>query len=245
MAAPDGAQRLVDICKGTGAVINGDGSSVSKNNKAFDSFNAAMDDLNDMGVHVNNTGDFPVFTLGTVETAYGPSALVAGAPFLKLTSEVEMSTMTTLVDLSKYRTFKRCYVLVKHQAKGSSEETPSLLHKLCGKVAAFHTGGQNFCSVHKQSMRAHTGDGMIFLNTSDIAVCSPTFGMTLACPLPIAHIEDHCQEVGATPGMPMSTPFILSSSSKDLELKGISTVRIPGYEVVWLSAVRPMRCGMR
>jgi hypothetical protein len=31
--------------------------------------------------------------------------------------------------------------------------------------------------------------------------------------------------------MPMSTPFILSSSSKDLELKGISTVRIPGSEV--------------
>ena len=53
--------------------------------------------------------------------------------------------------------------------------------------------------------------------------------MALACPLPIVHIEDHCQEVGATPGMPMSTPFILSSSSKDLELKGISAVRIPDY----------------
>jgi hypothetical protein len=65
-----------------------------------------------------------------------------------------------------------------------------------------HTGGQHFCGVHKQSMRTHAGDGKIFKTTSDIAVCCPKFGMALACPLPIAHIEDHCQEVSATPGMP-------------------------------------------
>jgi hypothetical protein len=77
-------------------------------------------------------------------------------------------------------------------------------------------------------MRTHADDGKIFKITSDIAVCCPKFGMALACPLPIAHIEDHCQVVGATPGrMPMSTPFILSARSKDLGLKGISTVRIP------------------
>jgi hypothetical protein len=81
-------------------------------------------------------------------------------------------------------------------------------------------------------MRTHADDGKIFKITSDIVVCCPKFGMALACPLPIAHmhIEEHCQGIGATPGMPMSTPFILSSSSKDLELKGISTVRIPDYE---------------
>jgi hypothetical protein len=139
VTAPDGAQGLVDICKGTWAVINDDDSSVFKNDKAVDSFNADMDDLNDMGVHVNNAGESPVFTLGTAETACGPSALIAGAPpFLKrLDSKApEMPTLTTLVEMSKYRTFKRCNVLDKHQAKGSSEEAPSKLHKLCGKVAA-------------------------------------------------------------------------------------------------------------
>jgi hypothetical protein len=45
-----------------------------------------MDELTEMGVYVNNEGGFPVFTLGTKETACGPSALVAGAPFLKLHS---------------------------------------------------------------------------------------------------------------------------------------------------------------
>jgi hypothetical protein len=80
-------------------------------------------------------------------------------------------------------------------------------------------------------MRTHADGGKIFKTTSDIVVCCPKFGMALACPLPVAHIEGHCQEVGAAPGMPMSTPFILSARSKDLELKGIKTVRIPEYNV--------------
>jgi hypothetical protein len=117
---------------------------------------------------------------------------------------VELPTLTTVVDLSKYRTFNRCNLLALHRTKGGSDETPSLLHKLCGKVAAYHSGGQNFCSVPKQSMRTHTDGGKIFKTTSDVAVCCPKFGIALACPLPIAHIEEHCQEVGATPGMPMS-----------------------------------------
>ena len=73
-----------------------------------------------------------------------------------------------------------------------------------------HTGGQHFCGVHKKSMRTHAGDGKIFKTTSDIAVCCPKFGMALAWPLPAAHILEHCQEVGATPGMPMRTPFVLT-----------------------------------
>jgi hypothetical protein len=42
VTAPDGAQRLVDICKGTWAVINDDLSSVSKNAKAVGSSNAGL-----------------------------------------------------------------------------------------------------------------------------------------------------------------------------------------------------------
>jgi hypothetical protein len=41
-------------------------------------------------------------------------------------------------------------------------------------------------------MRTHADDGKIFLITSDIVVCSPEFGMALACPLPIAHIGGEC-----------------------------------------------------
>jgi hypothetical protein len=62
----------------------------------------------------------------------------AGAPFLKLPKDVALSTLTTVVDLSSYRTFKRCNLLVLHQAKGASEETPSMLHKLCGRRGTRH-----------------------------------------------------------------------------------------------------------
>jgi hypothetical protein len=49
-----------------------------------------------MGVHVNNAGEFPVFTPGVKENAYDPSSRVAGAPFLNLneTEAVELSTLT-------------------------------------------------------------------------------------------------------------------------------------------------------
>jgi hypothetical protein len=153
-----------------------------------------MDELAELGVHIDNEGELPVFTLGVKETAYDSSALVAGAKFLNLPKTVALSALTTVVDLSTYRTFKRCNLLVLHRAKGASDDTPSRLHKLCGKVGTHHTSGQNFCSVHKHSMRAHADDGKIFKTTSDIAVCCPKFGMALACPLPVAHIEDHCQE---------------------------------------------------
>ena len=93
---------------------------------------------------------------------------------------MELPTLTTVVDLSKYRTFNRCNLLVLRRAKGASVETPYLLHELCGKVAAYHSGGQNFCGVHQQSMSTHAGDGKIFKITSDIVVCCPKFGMALA-----------------------------------------------------------------
>ena len=44
VAAPDGAQKLVDVCKGTWAVIQDEPSEVTRHDKAVDSFEAAMDE---------------------------------------------------------------------------------------------------------------------------------------------------------------------------------------------------------
>ena len=131
-----------------------------------------------------------MFSLGVKETAYGSSVLVSGANFLKLPKDVELSTLTTAVDLSSYRTFGRCNLLVLHQAKGGSKETPSVLHRLCGRVSTYHSSGQHFCGVHKhrQSLRTHADGGKIFKITSDVAVCCPKFGLAVAWPLPVAHI---------------------------------------------------------
>jgi hypothetical protein len=130
IAAPEGAQKLVDVCKEAWAVIQDESSDVNTNDEAVDRYGIAVDELNELGVHVNNEEDFPVFTSGVKDTAYDSSVLIiAGAPFLKLQKAVALSTLTTAVDLSSYHTFKRCNLLVLHQAKGASDETPSKLHE--------------------------------------------------------------------------------------------------------------------
>jgi hypothetical protein len=60
---------------------------------------------------------------------------------------LKLSQPTWLVDVSDCRKLLRCNVLVLHKAKGAPGDNPSRLHKLCGKYAAFHTGGRHFCDV--------------------------------------------------------------------------------------------------
>jgi hypothetical protein len=72
----------------------------------------------------------------------------------------------------------------------------------------------------------------IFKITSDAAVvaCSTQYGVALACLIAVAHIEGHCKKVGATPGKPMKSAFVLSASSREHQvLKGISTMRVLEY----------------
>jgi hypothetical protein len=159
---PEGAQELVDACKATWAVIQDEASTASDHDGAADRFEAAMAELAEMDVHVNNEGEYPVFSLGVKETACDSSVPVSGAKFLKLSEEVGLTTLTTVVDLSSYSPLKRCNLLVRHQAKGASAEAPSSLYKLCGRMGTHHTGGQNFCGVHKHSMRTHADGGKIY-----------------------------------------------------------------------------------
>jgi hypothetical protein len=59
------------------------------NNRAADRYSAAVDELNETGVHVNNKRKFPVFSLGVKESAYDPPSRVEGAaPFLDLAEAV-------------------------------------------------------------------------------------------------------------------------------------------------------------
>jgi hypothetical protein len=87
IAVPEGAQELVDVCKETWAVIQDEPSDVNTNGEAVDRYGIAMDELNELGVHVNNEGDFPVFTLGVKDTAYDPSLLITGWSTISGTAE--------------------------------------------------------------------------------------------------------------------------------------------------------------
>jgi hypothetical protein len=73
ITAPEGAQKLVDtvgVCKEAWAVIQDESSDAKTNGEAVDRYGIAVDELNELGVHVNNElrvnneGDHPVFEFG-------------------------------------------------------------------------------------------------------------------------------------------------------------------------------------
>jgi hypothetical protein len=78
--------------------------------------------------------------------------------------------------------------------------------------------------VHKYTFKNHPGalkEGRIFDCETDVVVCSRVHGMGLAYSLDEAHVRDHCERVGANPGMEMRLPFNLLSTSKDKDLLSI------------------------
>jgi hypothetical protein len=94
VTAPEGAQKLVDVCKGTWAVIEDKESELlNAHNRAVESYTAAVEELNEMGVHFNNAGKFPVFTPGVKETVCDPSARAGG----RSAETAELSALTNAV----------------------------------------------------------------------------------------------------------------------------------------------------
>jgi hypothetical protein len=87
-------RRCLAVNKGTRAVIEDKEPELDTHNRAVESNTAAVEELNEMGVHVNNAGEFPVFSLGVREPAYDPSPGVAGGPLLDLPEAVELSALT-------------------------------------------------------------------------------------------------------------------------------------------------------
>jgi hypothetical protein len=62
---------------------------------------------------------------------------------------------------------------------------------------------------------------------TDVVVCSRVHGMGLAYSLDEAHVRDHCERVGANPGMKMGLPFNLLTTSKDQDLLSIAPRAFP------------------
>jgi hypothetical protein len=127
-----------------------------------------------------------------------------------------------VVDIAAYKGFHRCPVLVcpKSKVKGAK----STYYKLCANPSKFHANGRHFCGVHKFAFRNHPGapkEGRVFDCETDVVVCSRVHGMGLAYSLDEAHVRDHCERVGANPGMKMELPFNLLPTSKDKDLLSI------------------------
>jgi hypothetical protein len=84
--------------------------------------------------------------------------------------------------------------------------------------------------VHKLTFQNHPGalkEGRIFDCETDVIACSRVHEMGLAYSLEDAHVKDHCERVGANPGMKMKLPFNLGPTSKDQDLLSIVPRAIP------------------
>jgi hypothetical protein len=132
------------------------------------------------------------------------------------------------MDVSAYRGFNRCPVLVCSKSK--EKGTKNTCFKPCSNPSKFHSMGQHFCGVHKFTFikcPKALDEGRLFACKSDVTVCSRIYGLALAYSLNEAHVVTHCERVGATAGMRMNLPFNLLLTSKDAELRSAVPRAIP------------------
>jgi hypothetical protein len=137
-----------------------------------------------------------------------------------------------VIDVSDCKGLHRCPVLVcpKSKVRGAK----STYYKFCANPSRFQVSGWHFCGVHKLTFQNHPGalkEGMIFDCETDVLVCSRVHGMGLAYSLQDAHVKDHCERVGANPGMEMKLPFNLGPTPKDQDLLSIVPMVIPDFGV--------------
>ena len=84
--------------------------------------------------------------------------------------------------------------------------------------------------MHRHIFKNHPDaleEGRVFDCKTDVVVCSRVYGMGLAYSLNEAHVGNHCERVGAKPGMKVLLPFRLLPTSKDAELRSIVPRAIP------------------
>jgi hypothetical protein len=205
---------------------------VDTKSEAHDSANATFEEAasqsEEQGYSHEIIPDGVIFLRESVVEEYDPSARIAAADFLGLSGYVELGSLDQVVDVTAYRGFNRCPVLVCSKSKEGGKK--NTYYKLCENPSKFHSMGQHFCGVHTFTLTKHPealDEGRVFVCTTDVVVCSRVYGMALAYSLNGTYVVKHCERVGATAGMRMSLPFNLLPTSKDAELRSIVPRAIP------------------
>jgi hypothetical protein len=159
--------------------------------------------LEELGFEYKITSDGVFFSRSDTDVlGYGPATRIGAAPLLGLTGAVELGSLDQVIDVSDYKGLHRCPVLVcpKSKIKGAK----STYCKFCANPSKFQVNARHFCGVHKLTFQNHPGalnEGRIFGCETDVVVCSRVHGMGLAYSLEDAHVKDHCERVGGSPGM--------------------------------------------
>jgi hypothetical protein len=163
--------------------------------EAHDSANATFEEaasqLEEQGYSHEIISDGVIFSRGSVVEEYDPSARIAAADFLGLSGSVELGSLDQVMDVTAYRGFNRCPVLVcsksKEKGKNNTYYTSSAQIR---PSSTFHSMGQHFCGVHKFTSTRHPKaleEGRVFVCKTDVVVCSRVYGVALAYYLNEAH----------------------------------------------------------
>ena len=96
-------------------------SCVSTGSEAHDSANATFEEaasqLEELGYSYEMSSDGILFSREPVVVGYDSSARIAAAAFLGLDGSVELGSLDQVMDVSAYRGFNRCPVLVCSKSK--------------------------------------------------------------------------------------------------------------------------------
>ena len=194
-------------------------------------FDEAASSLEELGFVHEVTLDGVAFSRSEPDAGkYDPTTKTGAPPFLGLSGTVELGSLDQVIDVAEYKGFNRCPVLVCPNVQVNGVK--STYYKFCANPSRFHSNGQHLCGVHKFTSKNHPGalkEGRIFECETDVVVCSRVYGMGLAYSLNEAHVGNHCERVGAQPGMYEDdvTAQTLANVHKDKELRSIAPRPFP------------------
>jgi hypothetical protein len=162
------AQKLMTACEGAMAITN----CVDTGSEAHDSANATFEEaasqLEELGYSHEVISDGVLFSREPVVEEYDPSARIAAAAFLGLGGSVELGSLDQVMDVSAYRGFNRCPVLVCSKSKEKGKK--NIYFKPCSNPSKFHSMGQHFCGVHKFALTKHPKaleEGRVFVRVQN------------------------------------------------------------------------------
>jgi hypothetical protein len=131
------------------------GSEAHAHDSANATFEEAASQLEELGYSHEIISDGVLFSRESVVGEYDPSARIAAAAVLGLciSGSVELGSLDQVMDVTAYRGFNRCPVLVYSKSKETGKKNN--YYKLCANPSKFHSMGQHFCGVHKFTLTKH------------------------------------------------------------------------------------------
>jgi hypothetical protein len=131
------AKELMTACEGTVAIINCANTGSEAHDLANATSEEAASQLEELGYSHEISPDGVLFSREPVVEEYDPSARIAAAAFLGLEGPVELESLDQVMEVSAYRGFNRCPVLVCSKSKEKGKK--NIYFKICSNPSKFYS----------------------------------------------------------------------------------------------------------